>query len=522
MGGEAVTPEATLRHLRAARKFQRYLWNAYEAPPRNLPTGDTIICRCENVTAAQIHGAMADECTDASTVKRATRCGMGRCQGRFCLPTLGRMLDRPLDFTAQLPSQPIPIVALLREKPEWGGHAKSAPSARPDTGSTEPLQIKTANLVVIGAGVTGLCAARQAVKHGASCVVLDGGRVGAEASGGNAGSLHLQLLSWDFGAKAIAGGSPQLMTLPLQQRSIARWSEIERALGADFKMRVTGGLMLAEDREQITFLQAKAKAEQGVGIDTEVIDADEIRRKSLHLSEQFVAAAWCAGEGKINPLLANHALAKAARNEGVQIAKGTSATGITRDGQGYLVHTRRGDIHTQKIVIAAGGWSAQLGKMLEVDLPILGAPLQMIVTEPSPPLVPCLVAHAGRYLTLKQTDAGTLLIGGAWPSTVGPDRQPQVLTDSLEGNLWVAARTVPAISGLSVTRSWAAMDIDIDGATLLSPLPGHPNVVVAATANGYTLGPVIREAAADIALSRNVAKELAHFTLSRFQNQTRS
>jgi len=504
--------------LTKALKFQRLLWQAYDVPLRDLPEGDTIVCRCESVTAGQIRSALDESCSDEGAVKRSTRCGMGRCQGRFCLPTLTRMLGTQTGFAPQIPSQPIPAIALQIEKPEWGGHEEARPSARPDQIQNVPLSSSTADLVVIGAGVTGISAARQAAKRGAKCVVLDRGRIAAEASGGNAGSLHLQLLSWDFGEKAIAGGSPQLMTLPLQQQSIARWGEIERDLGSDFEMRVTGGLMLAEDAAQIAFLEAKAKAERGVGIETDVIGPAEIHKIAPHLSDHFAAAAWCAGEGKINPLLANRALAKAARSEGVEIAEMAGVIDVEQDGSSYIVKSARGDIRTSKVVIAAGGWSAQIGRMFGVELPIRGAPLQMIVTEPAPQLVPCLVAHADRHLTLKQTDVGTLLIGGAWPSRVGPEGQTQVLPDSLEGNLWVAARTVPAVSGLSILRSWAAMNIDIDGAPLLSTLPGHQNVVIAATANGYTLGPVIGEAAADAALNGAIAKELSPFTLTRFQN----
>lgn len=522
-------PQDTVTHRRLirARRFQAALWEAYSAPQRAVPKGDTIVCRCESVTAREIDEAISEaRASDPGTIKRRTRCGMGRCQGRFCASTLLAILAArgievaPTSLAApQLPARPVPIDLLTREKPEWGGHREAKPSARPEAPVSKPLPVDKVDVLVIGAGVTGLSAARQAALSGAHVLCIDRGRIAAEASGGNAGSLHLQLLSWDFGAKAVSGGSPALRTLPLQAESIGLWSDLQAERSADFEMKVTGGLMLAENPDQIAFLDAKARAERNVGIETHVIGKDEISRIAPALSDRFVSAAWCPGEGKINPLAANDSLLAAAREAGATVLERCPVHGIEVDGDGYRVHTSSGTVRASRIVIAAGGWSAQLGQMLGIALPIKGAPLQMIVTEPAPPLVPCLVAHADRHLTLKQAVSGGLLIGGAWPAAVNTHGQSEVLPDSIEGNLWVAARTVPAVAGLSMVRSWAAMNIDIDGAPLISHLPGHPNVVVAATANGYTLGPLVGSEAANGLLSGAMRSDLVEFNLDRFETE---
>jgi glycine/D-amino acid oxidase-like deaminating enzyme/bacterioferritin-associated ferredoxin len=524
--GRTLPADASLQR-RAARigRFQRALWQIYDAPPRRLAEAAdaTTICRCESVTAGQVRAAIAGGARDPGAIKRATRLGMGRCQGRYCtrpalalLQAAGCRTDAAMLFAPQLPARPLPLGDVAVEKPEWAGHRESSPSARPALADPHPLAATDADLVIIGAGVTGLAAALGAARQGAGVVVVDQGRTGAEASGGNAGSLHLQLLSWDFGAKAFAGGSAALRTLALQKRSIDLWRSLEAELGADFEMKVTGGLMVAENPAQIDFLTRKAAAEATVGILTEVLDRAAVRDLVPHLSPDIVAGAWCPGEGKINPLPATLALARAARDAGVTIETLARVTGISEEGGHYSVETTRGPIRAPRLILAAGGWSAGLGRHLGVDLPIRGAPLQMLVTEPAPPLVPCLLAHADRHLTMKQAANGTVLIGGAWTAETAPGGQPQVLPDSIEGNLWVARRTIPALAGLSLLRSWAAMNIDIDGAPLLSALPGHPRVIVAATANGFTLGPLMGAEAASLALTGRTSPDLAPFTLDRF------
>jgi glycine/D-amino acid oxidase-like deaminating enzyme len=511
------------RHLNRAYQFQSTLWSLYRAPERALPVDATILCRCEEVTVATARAAINDGANDPAVLKRKTRIGMGRCQGRYCLPQVLRLLNdagHPTApealFAPQIPARPVPLGVLAVQKPEWGGHRESTPAVRPGRQMEHPLAVNSADLVVIGGGVTGISAALYAARAGASVVCLDRGRVNGEASGGNAGSLHLQLLSWDFGGKAVGDGSLQLRTLPLQQESIALWQTLEKELGANFEMSVTGGMMVAESPEQIAFIEAKVAAEARVGIHTEVIDATRIREIIPAISDAIIAAAWCPGEGKINPLEATPLLAQAAREAGAVIEEFAPVSGITRDGAGYLVDTPRGRVTARRILIAAGGWSFQIAQLLGVHLPIRGAPLQMVVTAPGPPLVPCLLAHADRHLTMKQTASGSVIIGGAWPAITGPSGQSEILPESLEGNLWVAAHTVPQVASLHVLRSWAAMNIDIDGAPLIGPIPGFDGVTIAATANGYTMGPLMGRIAADAALSGRLRQDLEAFSMTRF------
>ena len=47
-------------------------------------SADTLVCRCESVTAGDIHQALTEGCRDPNEIKSMTRCGMGQCQGRMC------------------------------------------------------------------------------------------------------------------------------------------------------------------------------------------------------------------------------------------------------------------------------------------------------------------------------------------------------------------------------------------------------------------------------------------------------
>ncbi len=98
--GIAVEPRresGARRSLARQRRFQAALWTLFRAPPviAHLASDDTPVCRCENVTAAQLEAAIDGGCASLGQLKRATRLGMGACQGRYCVPVaLSRLAER--------------------------------------------------------------------------------------------------------------------------------------------------------------------------------------------------------------------------------------------------------------------------------------------------------------------------------------------------------------------------------------------------------------------------------------------
>ncbi len=438
--GLPALPVAAARAAMArARRFQAALWSAFAAPAAPMPADNTIVCRCEALSLGRLRAiAQAEGVADVATLKRLTRAGMGRCQGRYCAPELARILAAPppaeRDLPApQMPLRPIPLAALGVEKPEWGGHRRALLPPL-DAPEAEPLPERSAETVVVGAGVVGLATAYFLARAGHDVMVIDAGRPNAMASGGNAGSLHVQLLSFDHGARAEVGGSPAARTLPLQRDSVALWQALEREIGRDFEIAVTGGVMVAETEQDLRFLADKTALERAQGIESHLIDAAELERLEPHLAPGFLGAAYCAREGKINPLVATQGLLSAARAAGARICDMTSLHRIERDRTGFLLDTSCGSIRAGRLVNAAGAFASLVGALLGREVPVFGAPLQMIVTEVAAPMVRGLVAHADRHLTLKQAANGNFLIGGGWTATLDPvHRRPRPLRESLRG-----------------------------------------------------------------------------------------
>ena len=517
----------TERRLARHRAFQASLWMAFK--PATVDRGEVlademIICRCEGVTAGTLKAIIAKGATDIATLKRLSRAGMGRCQSRYCGHTLAevagerRSTGETHGFLApQMPLRPIPLAALAAEKPEWGGHKRAMLPERQPLQSAEPLPFPETSTLVIGAGIAGLSTALFLASEGEDVVVVERAFANSLASGGNAGSLHAQLLSFDHGVRAEGGGGPAAQTLPLQRDSIALWAALQQELGRDFEMKVTGGLMVAETDAHMRFLAEKVAVEQRAGIDCRLIGREELRTLEPGLSPAFLGAAYCPQEGKINPLVATQHILEAARAKGARIIEKCEVVAIAAGTSGYEVHTSRGIIRAKRIVNAAGAFSSRIGAMLGLDIPVFGAPLQMVVTEAAAPLITCLVAHADRHLTLKQAANGNFIIGGGWTAGLDPVHQhPRPLLSSLEGNLWVAQHVVPALRKLHIIRSWAAMNINIDGAPILGEHPQQPGFFSAVTSNGYTLGPLVGQLTAQLILGRETGRALQPFSITRF------
>jgi glycine/D-amino acid oxidase-like deaminating enzyme len=523
LGLAAPDDPSARAELARAQLFQQALWSLFTPIPPAPMDDATILCRCEEVTAGRLRREIEGGLVSLAALKKATRAGMGRCQGRFCAASVARLCPAPPDADAfaapRLPIRPVPAVALMFEAPEFEAPLLTTPRPPQRRVPVSDLATETrhADILVIGGGAVGLSTAYYLAREGADVTLLDRSETGLAASTANAGSLHVQLLSYDFGAPGMPeDGGAAAHTLPLGPASIALWHEIAAEAGESLGLSTQGGLMLADSEAGMAWLHAKVAMEKRWGIETHVIGANELRNLAPDLSQGMMGAVFCPQEGRIDPLRGTMALAKLAGDKGTRMLKGAEVTGIIRDGDAWHVRTTRGTVIANRVVNCAGPWGGVIGAMVGLDLPVTGTVQQVIVTEPAPRLVEHLVAYAHRHLSLKQQDSGGLLIGGGWFGSFDQaDGRSRNLRRNIQGNLWVAARVLPALRGLSIVRSWTGINTAIDRAPLLGDVPGLPGFFNAITANGYTLGPIAGRLTAE-AILRNEPID-PHYRIERFR-----
>ncbi len=389
------------------------------------------------------------------------------------------------------------------------------------------------DIVVIGGGLIGCATAYYLARSGAQVLLLERGQVNQGASGRNAGSLHFQLEH-----RLIQNIELDVRELEfyvaLAKIAIDHCRGLESELGCDLQVGMNGGLMVAETPDQVSLLKRKAEVETRQGLDVELLDGDAARRLAPYLSSNILAALHCPHEGHSNPRLLTPAYARKATEQGVQLLTGAQVTGINREragGKHWRIEyrdqqqpDRSQEIRCHAVLNAAGAWAREVGALANLHLPLFPVGLTMNATEKVAPCVPHLIQHVGRRLSLKQTDDGNLLIGGGWSARLGQQHghwaetaAPEILLDSVQGNLRAATEVVPMVRSLRLLRTWTGTTaITADHLPVLGEVPEAPGFFVAAGGSGYTYGPTYARMMSELMLTGNSSFSLQPFSPARF------
>jgi sarcosine oxidase, subunit beta len=367
----------------------------------------------------------------------------------------------------------------------------------------EPLPSAT-DVLIVGGGIAGAAMAFHLARAGVEVVLVDRGELNREASGTNAGSFHLQLAIHQLsGAGTDVDKDRLLADARLSLEAFDLWNKLGVDLDADLGVHQTGGWMVAETPEQLKILHEKHILEAEAGIETEVLTGAALRARAPYLSEHLLGATYCPAEGHANPLVVAPFYALRAAEAGAVIRTGVgvqsidvhSATGARR----FTVHTDAGPIDAARIVDCAGAWCGDLAEMVGLRLPVRREGLHVNVTEPRPRLFEPMIQHIGRRLTLKQTENGTFIIGGGWPTAdVHGRERPRTLWQSSAGNVTVALDVVPRLADVRVLRTWSGVIVFTDD---YSPIVGEsvrvPGFHACVSSTGFTFSPLFAQQLAE-------------------------
>lgn len=375
------------------------------------------------------------------------------------------------------------------------------------------------DVLVIGGGLVGCATAYFLARAGADVVLLERYDLNTQASGCNAGSIHAQIPHEPFVENGDEWAAVFAPTIPIMMASIEMWGRLGAEIGADLGVSITGGLLVAETEAQMRDVERKAALESAYGLPVELLDRGDLRALAPYLSERMIGGMLCPIEGKANPLVATPALARAAEAHGARIHRHCELLGLTAEKTGFRAATTVGMIDAGRVVDCAGADAGTVARMVGLDLPIEGHPIQVNVTEPVAPLVRHLVYFAGEKLTLKQMPIGSLLIGGGWPArrdaaTGRLSADPA----SVAANLRVARHVVPDLGGVQLLRTWPAI---VNGTADWKPIVGEvarvPGFFLAMFPwMGFTAGPIAASLVAQLVLGRRPDHDISLFSAERY------
>jgi glycine/D-amino acid oxidase-like deaminating enzyme len=365
------------------------------------------------------------------------------------------------------------------------------------------------DIVVVGAGVSGLATALPLAKAGREVVVLDRGEPWSDASGANAGTLSAQV--------------KQREVLQLTREAIGLWERMGEDYGIDVGFGRPGGIRVATTDGQVEQLRGEIDAQKDEGLEVELLQPSALRAMAPWLGPVVKAASFCKWDAYSSPLIAGNAMISGARALGARIEGNTAVTAMRHQPGSthgrYVIVTDKGVIHAKDVVVAAGAWAGKLAAMLNAEFPVEVDVNMLTVTEPAPLSIDRIVTHAAGILSIKQHPNGTCLIGGGWQGRGSAETGTKEIDyERLVHNMRVAASVIPSLADLRIVRSWAGFDaVAPDALPVLGRLTGHDNAwVVACARGGYSQAPALGAALAEMVLKNTEMREYATFSPRRF------
>jgi 4-methylaminobutanoate oxidase (formaldehyde-forming) len=372
----------------------------------------------------------------------------------------------------------------------------------------------------------------------ARAVVVGGGITGASVA------YHLAKAGWRETALVekdeltsgstchAAGLVTQFNPSPTMMRFRRYSIELYEELGVFEKV---GGLRFASSGDQLKELQRGVSRARGIGLDVELISAEESARlmpaittRSLH------GAVWVPSDGHLDPHTATHALAAAARKLGATILTQHRVTGIELSDKGAVkaVQTDAGRIEADVIVIAGGIWAPQIAAMagaFMVSTPVdhQHAALLAVPGHELPHDMPCF--RDPDNLIYGKSEAGGVVLGGyeanpvaRWIDGVPWDHAGTSLPPDearFEPLLAGAARRFPFMGEAGIVKLVCHPDaMTPDSNPLVGPVPGVRGLYLAAglSLNGFGGGGGIGRSLAELITTGSSELDLHPYRPWRF------
>ncbi|MEI2807346.1 GcvT family protein [Albidovulum sp.] len=347
----------------------------------------------------------------------------------------------------------------------------------------------TARVVIIGGGAVGVSALYHLARAGwTDCVLLEKNELTAGSTWHAAGNVPTFSTSWSL--------------MNMQRYSTELYRGLGQAVGYPMNYHVTGSVRLAHSKERMQeFARAKGMG-QYQGMDIQVLSPSEIRDKYPFLeTHDLTGALYDPADGDIDPAQLTQALAKGARELGATILRFTPATGVSREGGEWIVHTEKGSIRAEIVVNAAGYYAQKVGEWFRPfggrTVPMMVMSHQYLLFEEVDEVKAWSQKVGHKLPLLRDVDTSYYLRQEKYGFNLGPyerncrahwvrpdDPFPEDFSfqlfpddlDRLEPYIEDAMARVPLLASAGVSKVInGPIPYAPDGNPLLGPMPGVPN-----------------------------------------------
>jgi sarcosine oxidase subunit beta len=377
---------------------------------------------------------------------------------------------------------------------------------------------------VIGGGVMGLTAAYYLTKAGKSVVLLEKSDIGSGASGSCDDMILLQ-------------SKKPGITLDLALESLELFKTLSQELGSDIGFKTMGGMVLIEDEKQLHAMEELVCRQVACGLKVEIIGKDALKKKQPHVADSIIASTFSASDSQVDPLRLMRRLLSKSLGRGLTVLRQTVPLSIQKKGY-WQIELPGGVLESETVLIAAGAWSAEVGNLAGVSLPVEPRRGQLAITERVPAtgetnvwtaayiaskLDKSLMPNKGEYakqiglgFSYTRSADGNYLIGST-RENAGFDKSTSQRAISM---IVKQAKTYfPLLTNVSVIRTMAGFrPATPDGDSIVGAVDGHDGLFVATghEGDGIALSPVTGKAVAEMICGRFHDSRYEQLNLRRF------
>ncbi len=376
---------------------------------------------------------------------------------------------------------------------------------------------ETADIVIIGGGVMGASIAYQLAKQQGGHVVLFERHALCNGTTGRSGAIVRQHYSNEF-------------TIRMAKTCLEVFQHFDDVVGGDCGFLTTGMVVMVGE-DGVESLRANVAMQQGQGVNTQLIGAEEIGQVAAGYSGEGVAlACYEPDTGVADPMATTHCFAKRARDYGAIIREGVALRRIlTQGGRVTGVETSEGVVRTPTVVLAANVWSVALAQALGVALPIMATRHPMVALRRPDDFGGRKGLHAvgldlTRHIYLRPDLGGITLVGSSDDvlQASDPDHYAQGLTEEeIDHFRSMAAGSIPALARAVPRGGWAGI---YDDTPDFHPILDRLAVMglycaVGFSGHGFKLSPIVGEWMAQLVLTGKKPDDMQHFAFNRFMRR---
>lgn len=371
-----------------------------------------------------------------------------------------------------------------------------------------------AEVVIVGGGVMGVSIAFHLAEAGVRDVLLlDRDGLGSGSTCKAAGGVRAQF--------------SDAVNIRLGARGLELFRDFGSRPGQEIDLHREGYLFLLTRAEDVAEFERSVAVQNALGVPSRMLDAAEARELSPLLSTDGVlAAAYSPDDGYCSPESVVLGYATAARRHGARLVQRCRVTdlerGVTASGATRVV-TDRGTVTAETVICAAGAWSASLGRMAGVDLPVVPYRRQILVTGPMP--------DAPSRIPMTIDFSTSFYFHGEGPGVLlgmsDPDEPPGFDLSRSDG--WLPrlseamAVRAPRLLDADIATGWAGLyEVTPDHNALIGEAPGPGRFLYATgfSGHGFLQGPAVGEVVRDLYLGRRPFVDVSALSADRFVHDT--